>query len=93
MRAPRDRRSSRPRGGGRRKKSKKLSGVTMAEAAFWSETIEDGRRVRVTLKTRDEVEGQVEYFDSRYIRLSRDDAPSLFLYKGDILYVSEVDEA
>ncbi len=92
MRAPRrDRPGSRPRGGGR-KKAKKLSGVTMAESAYWSELIEAGRRVRATLKTRDEVEGRVEYFDSRFIRLARDSGPNLMLYKGDILYVSEVEQ-
>jgi|GEM_PF-5889964 len=91
MRAPRPKRSPRPRVGGR-KKTKKLSGVTMAEAAYWSELIEEGRRVRATLKTRDEVEGVVEYFDARFIRLSRDGEPTLMLYKGDILYVSEVEE-
>lgn len=92
MRAPRQKRSPRPPVGGR-KKAKKLSGVTMAEAAYWSELIEAGRRVRATLKTRDEVEGVVEYFDARFIRLARDGEPNLMLYKGDILYVSEVNEA
>ena len=67
--------------------------VTMAEAAYWSKLIEAGRRVRATLKTRDEVEGVVEYFDARFLRLCRDGEPNLMLYKGDILYVSEVDEA
>ena len=74
-----------------RKKAKKLSGVTMAESAYWSELIESRRPVRATLKTRDEVVGLVEYFDSRFIRLVREGEPSLFLYKGDILYVAEVE--
>lgn len=76
-----------------RKRAKKLSGVTLAETAFWAELIEAGGRVRATLKTREEVEGQVEYADSRFIRLVREGEPTLFLYKGDILYVSELEEA
>jgi hypothetical protein len=74
-----------------RKRKKKLSGVTLAEAAYWAELIEAGAFVRVTLKTRDEVVGRVEHADSRYIRLAREGKPSLFLYKGDMLYVAEVE--
>lgn len=76
-----------------RKRSKKLSGVTMAESKFWASLIESGGRVRATLKTREEVEGLVEYFDSRFIRLAREGKPTLFLYKGDILYVSELESS
>jgi len=63
----------------------------MAETAYWTELIELNGRVRATLKTREEVEGLVEYVDSRFIRLARDNEPTLFLYKGDILYVAEVE--
>lgn len=76
-----------------RKRAKKLSGVTMAESSYWTALVESGGRVRATLKTREEVEGAVEYFDSRFIRLAREGEPTLFLYKGDILYVSELEGA
>ncbi len=76
-----------------RRGPKKLSGVTMAEADYWAGLIEAQRRVRATLKTRETVEGLVEFADSRFIRLARDGEASLFLYKGDILYVAEADDA
>ena len=75
-----------------KQRKKKLSGVTLAEAAYWAELMEMERPVRVTLKTREEVVGQVEHADSSYLRLARDGKPSLFLYKGDILYVAEIAE-
>ncbi|MBI1358504.1 MAG: hypothetical protein GC160_29560 [Acidobacteria bacterium] len=76
-----------------RKGPKKLSGTTLAEHAYWNRVIEAKMRIRATLKTRDEVEGTVEYFDSNFIRLTREGEPNLFLYKGDILYVAELGDA
>ena len=87
--------TGRPPGRGRpqraeRRGPKKLSGTTMAEHAYWNRVIESKTRIRATLKTREEIEGLVEYFDSNFIRLTREGAPNLFLYKRDILYVAEL---
>ena len=37
----------------------------------------------------EEVEGQVEFFDQYFIRLTRNGEPNLFLYKHDIKYLYE----
>ena len=35
----------------------------------------------------------IEFYDSNFIRVTRDDAPNLFLYKHDIKYLYEEPEA
>lgn len=37
----------------------------------------------------EEVVGTVEYYDHSFIRLTRKDAPNLFIYKHDIKYLTE----
>ncbi len=38
----------------------------------------------------EEVRGVVEYYDQRFIRVTRTDAPNLFIFKHDIKYLYEV---
>ena len=33
--------------------------------------------------------GWIEYYDQKMIRLTREGEPNLFIYKHDILYISE----
>ena len=37
----------------------------------------------------DEVSGVIEYYDQRFIRVTRDGEPNLFIFKHDIKYLSE----
>jgi host factor-I protein len=37
----------------------------------------------------DEVTGVIEYYDQRFIRVTRDGEPNLFIFKHDIKYLSE----
>ena len=47
--------------------------------------------VPVTIKVRngEEFHGVVEYYDERFIRLTRKGAPNLFIFKKDIKYLHE----
>jgi len=35
------------------------------------------------------VRGWVEYYDRHMVRLTREDGPNLFIYKTEIVYISE----
>jgi len=35
------------------------------------------------------VSGWIEYYDERMVRLTRADAPNLFIYKDQIAYIAE----
>ena len=45
--------------------------------------------VRVKLTDGEEVTGAIEYYDQSFIRLTRDGAPNLFIFKHDIKYIQE----
>ena len=49
------------------------------------------KQVPVTVKLRDgePVQGWIEYFDDRMIRLTREPGPNLFIYKAQICTISE----
>jgi host factor-I protein len=46
--------------------------------------------VRVRLSDNQEVEGIIEFYDATFIRLTREGAPNLFLYKQDLKYLYEL---
>ena len=45
--------------------------------------------VSVKLLTGEVFKGWIEYFDANMIRLTREGAPNLFIYKHEVLYISE----
>jgi sRNA-binding regulator protein Hfq len=45
--------------------------------------------VRVRMSDGDEVSGVIEYYDQRFIRLTREGQPNLFIFKHDINYLVE----
>ena len=49
--------------------------------------------VVVRLRSNDEVAGVVEYYDTSFLRLTREAAPNLFIYKHDIKYLYERPES
>ena len=63
---------------------------TFAEAAYLKELGEKRTPVAVKLTTGEMVHGWIEYYDQKMIRLTREGAPNLFIYKHDILYIAEV---
>jgi host factor-I protein len=62
---------------------------TFEEARYLKQLIEGGQRVRVRMMDGEEVEGCIEYYDLSFIRLTRDGAPNLFIFKHDIKYIVE----
>lgn len=62
---------------------------TFEEIKYLKRLIEDEARVRVCLTSGEEYSGTIEFYDSRFIRLTRDDGPNLFLFKHDIKYLYE----
>jgi host factor-I protein len=63
---------------------------TLEEVNFLKRLIENRVKVRVRLSDNQEVDGIIEFYDSHFIRLTREGEPNLFLYKHDIKYLYEL---
>ena len=63
---------------------------TFEEIKYLKHLIERKVPVCVKLSDNEEVFGLVEYYDHRLIRITRPDAPNLFIFKHDIKYLYEV---
>ena len=50
---------------------------------------EKQRPVRIKLMGGEVVRGWIEYYDRRMVRLTRDGAPNLFIFKHEIAYIAE----
>lgn len=78
-------------------KKKKKSGKSRApeqtfeEVRYLRHLIDNEIPVRVRLRDNEEVSGTIEYYDASFIRLTRQGAPNLFIYKHDIKYLYEED--
>lgn len=62
---------------------------TLEEIKYLKSLIDKKTPVRVKLSDNEEVEGVIEYYDQRFIRITRDGAPNLFIFKHDIKYLYE----
>ena len=62
---------------------------TFEEVKYLKHLIERQTPVRLKLSNNEWIEGTVEYFDQRFIRVTRRDAPNLFVFKHDIKYLME----
>ena len=65
-------------------------GETGAEANYLRSLTEHQTPVVVKLVSGETLRGWIEYYDLRMIRLTRDNAPNLFIYKDQIRYIAEV---
>jgi host factor-I protein len=63
---------------------------TLQEVNFLKRLIENRVPVRVRLSDNQEVDGIIEFYDTHFIRLTREGKPNLFLYKHDIKYLYEL---
>ncbi len=63
---------------------------THQEVRYLQHLIDDQVPVRVRLSDDQEVDGIVEFYDARFIRLTREGSPNLFLFKQDIKYLYEL---
>ena len=62
---------------------------TLQEAAYLKALGEKQTPVTVKLLDGETVRGWVEYYDQNMIRLTREGAPNLFIFKHEILYIAE----
>jgi host factor-I protein len=66
---------------------------TFEEVKYLRYLIEHSIPVRIKLSNNEEVTGMIEFYDANFIRITRDGAPNLFLFKHDIKYLSELSDA
>ena len=59
------------------------------ESEYLRRLTDEHTPVVVHLRTGENFSGHIEYYDRRFIRLTRVGAPNLFIYKNDIKYLSE----
>lgn len=62
---------------------------TSEEAAYLKALGEKQKHVRLKLVDGEVVEGWIEYYDKSMLRLTREKEPNLFIFKHDIVYISE----
>jgi host factor-I protein len=62
---------------------------TFEEVRYLKRLIENEIPVRVKLRDNSEVAGTIEYYDSSFIRLTRQNEPNLFVFKHEIKYIYE----
>lgn len=62
---------------------------TFEEVKYLRKLIDDEITVTVKLTDNEEVTGVIEYYDLNFIRLTRQGAPNLFIFKHDIKYLFE----
>ena len=63
---------------------------TFEEVKYLKRLIEHKTTICVKLSDGEEVRGVIEYYDQRFIRITRNGAPNLFIFKHDIKYLYEV---
>ncbi len=63
---------------------------TFEEPKYLKQLIEAQTPVRVKLNDDSTVEGIIEYYDAAFIRITREGAPNLFLFKHEIKYLHEL---
>lgn len=62
---------------------------TFEEAAFLKFLGEKQRPVLIKLMDGQTVRGWIEYYDKNMVRLTRQGAPNLFIFKHEIMYIAE----
>ncbi len=63
---------------------------TFEEVRYLKQLIDGKIPVYVKLSDNEKILGIIEYYDHRFIRITRDGAPNLFIFKHDIKYLWEV---
>jgi len=62
---------------------------TFEEAAYLRQLGEKQKGVSIKLEGGETVKGWIEYYDKNMIRLTREGAPNLFIFKHEIMYIAE----
>jgi host factor-I protein len=63
---------------------------TLEEVKYLKRLIDQRTLVRIKLTSDEDVEGIIEFYDESFLRITREGAPNLFIYKHDIKYLFEV---
>ena len=71
------------------KSSAKAPEQTFEEVKYLKHLIEARTPIRVKLSDNEMIEGTIEYYDSRFLRVTRAEGPNLFIFKHDIKYLIE----
>ena len=64
---------------------------TFEEVRYLKKLIDEHTPVCIKLSDNEEFRGQIEYFDQRFLRITRAGEPNLFIFKHDIKYLIEED--
>lgn len=62
---------------------------TFEEANYLKQLGEKQKAVSIKLADGEIVRGWIEYYDRNMVRLTREGAPNLFIFKHDIVYIAE----
>jgi len=65
---------------------------TFEEGRYLQDLIDHRVPVRLHLVDNREFEGTIEFYDARFVRLTRESGPNLFVYKREIKYLYELPE-
>jgi len=76
-------------GGARRGGKTPPPDETFEEAAYLKQLGEKQKPVTIKLTDGEVVRGWIEYYDRNMVRLTREGAPNLFIFKHDIMYIAE----
>jgi host factor-I protein len=68
----------------------KAPAQTSAEASYLKKLIDGRVPVRLHLMDNQEIDGTIEFVDARFVRLTREQQPNLFVFKHDIKYIYEL---
>jgi len=62
---------------------------TFEETAFLKVLCDKQKPVSIKMMDGDVMQGFLEYYDKNMVRLTREGAPNLFIYKHEIMYIAE----
>ncbi|MFZ0762186.1 MAG: RNA chaperone Hfq [Candidatus Sulfotelmatobacter sp.] len=62
---------------------------TFEEAGYLKALGEKQKPVRIKLMDGQMVSGWIEYYDQHMVRLTRENAPNLFIFKHEIMYIAD----
>jgi host factor-I protein len=78
-----------PSSGGRKGGKTPPPEETLHEAAYLKSLGEKQKPVSIKLVDGEIVQGWIEYYDKSMVRLTREGAPNLFIFKHEIMYIAE----
>jgi len=62
---------------------------TFEEAAYLKALCDKQKPVSIKMMDGDTMQGWLEYYDKNMVRLTREGAPNLFIFKHEIMYIAE----